>query len=127
METDTSKVGQGAVRANRIAGGIAIILVSLFTTFLVRQVYSAEVGVEQSPIAQQLPTLKEELRFGLRARRHAELVFIDRVVMLVKSGRLPLVMVRSTFVWSRRQSSIFPFPYFENGLRLRARRIGVKI
>ena len=125
MESETTMVGRVNVRPNPFTAGSTLAL--LFAVLMVRQAHLTEVGVGRSPITQQLPTLKEELSFGLKARRPAELAFIDRVVTLVRNSRLPLVMVKSTFAWSRRQDSVFPFPYFENGLRLRAKRIGIKI
>jgi len=77
--------------------------------------------------ADQQLTLKDELRYGLRARRPAEIVFLDRVVSHVKKGQLTLPMVRSTFIWARQQSTRRPFPFFEFGLRARAKRIGVSL
>jgi len=75
----------------------------------------------------QLPTLKQELEFGLRARLSHEFAFVNRVVKLVNQGKLSVAMVKSTFVWSRRKNPYLPFPYFERGLRLRATRIGIDI
>ena len=70
--------------------------------------------------------LQELLEIGLKARRPVEFQFIARVVQLVEISALPRKMVEGTYLWSRRQSSR-PFPYFERGLRTRARRIGVEI
>ena len=80
-----------------------------------------------SPIAEQLPTLKEELRYGLRARRPRELAFLDRVVELVENGQLSRSLVRGTLAWARQRNAHQPFPYFEFGLRIRAKRLGVSI
>ena len=96
-------------------------------TVSAQQTHIQETTKGVAPFSQQLPTLQQELEFGLRARRPNEFAFIQRVVSLVNRGDLPLVMVKSTFVWSRRKSPYFPFPYFERGLRLRARQIGVVI
>ena len=41
-----------------------------------------------------LPTLKEQLTDGLRARLPSEQAFIEEVVELVNSGDLPLSMVQ---------------------------------
>ncbi|HIO20805.1 MAG TPA: hypothetical protein EYN18_00175, partial [Nitrospirales bacterium] len=54
---------------------------------------------------QQIPTLRQELEFGLRARFDRELDFIDRVVVLVKTGELPLSVVLSTFQWARQKDA----------------------
>ena len=61
---------------------------------------------------------------GLLARRPVELAFIQRVVTLVQTGRLPLGMVKSTFQWARPKKPR-PFPYFERAIRVRAAQIGV--
>ena len=84
-------------------------------------------AIASSSVADQQLTLKDELRYGLRARRPAEIIFIDRVVSHVKKGQLTLPMVRSTFIWARQQSTRRPYPFFEFGLRARAKRIGVSL
>lgn len=84
-------------------------------------------AVASSSAADQQLTLKDELRYGLRARLPTEIAFIDRVVSHVKKGQLTLSMVRSTFIWARQQSTRRPFPFFQFGLRARAKRIGVSL
>ena len=75
-------------------------------------------------VAAEQPTLKETLENGLKARRPEEFAFIEKVVRLVDQGKLPRSLVEGTYVWARRQHAV-PFPYFESGLRARAKRIGV--
>ncbi len=72
------------------------------------------------------PSLQETLENGLKARRPAEFAFIGRVVRLVDKRVLPRALVESTYLWARRQKAA-PFPYFESGLRLRAKKIGVAL
>jgi hypothetical protein len=69
-------------------------------------------------------TLKKTLEAGLKARRPQEFAFLARVADKVEDGTLPRSLVEGTFFWARRQGR-YPFVYFEAGLRLRARRIGV--
>ena len=69
-------------------------------------------------------TFKKTLEAGLRARRPQEFAFIASVVAKVEDGTLPRSLVESTFFWARRQGR-YPVVYFEAGLRLRAKRIGV--
>lgn len=69
-------------------------------------------------------TLKKTLEAGLKARRPQECAFLARVVAKVEDGTLPRSLVESTFFWARRQGR-YPYVYFEAGLRLRAKRIGV--
>jgi hypothetical protein len=69
-------------------------------------------------------TLKKTLEAGLRARRPQEFAFLAMVAAKVDEGTLPRSLVESTFFWARRQGR-YPFVYFEAGLRVRAKRIGV--
>ena len=69
-------------------------------------------------------TLKKTLEAGLRARRPQEFAFLARVAALVEDGTLPRSLVESTFFWARRKGR-YPLVYFEAGLRLRAKRIGI--
>jgi hypothetical protein len=73
-----------------------------------------------------LPTLKEQLTDGLRARIPSEQAFIEEVVALVNSGDLPLSMVQSTFLWARKKPR-YQMPYFQAALTARAKEIGVKL
>jgi len=74
----------------------------------------------------ELSEMKQQLIFGLRPRLQTEFRFINRVVALVRSGKLRVDMVASTFDWARRKEP-YPFPFFERALRIRAAEIGVKI
>jgi hypothetical protein len=76
-------------------------------------------------------TLNETLRFALRCRRPQEFAFVDLVTNKVKMGELPTAMVLSMMKWaierSRERGDRIPFPYFQEGLRLRAKEIGVNL
>jgi hypothetical protein len=85
------------------------------------------VAAEAGHLDVDVERLQTTLETGLLARRPAEFQFIGRVVLLVASGRLPLPMVETTFHWARRKHAKYPFPYFEIGLRIRAREIGIEI
>jgi len=75
--------------------------------------------------------LNETLRYVLKARRPQEFAFVDLVTLKVKQGELSLDMVLSMMKWSveraRAKNSNIPFPYFQEGLRLRAKEIGVDL
>ncbi len=73
-----------------------------------------------------LSELKEQLTFGLRARGSRDHLFIDRIVAMVRTKKLSLEMVESTFLWARRKQP-YPFPYFERALRIRAAEAGIDI
>jgi hypothetical protein len=71
-------------------------------------------------------TLRRSLEAGLKARRPQEFAFLANVAEKVSDGTLPRSLVESTFFWARRQGR-YPFVYFQAGLRLRAKRIGVSL
>jgi hypothetical protein len=71
-----------------------------------------------------VPTLKQQLEFGLLARTPDEQAFIAKVVGLVDCGDLPLSLVQSTFLWARRKRP-YPMPYFEQALKVRAAAMGI--
>lgn len=75
--------------------------------------------------------LNETLRYVLKARRPQEFAFVDLVTLKVKQGKLPLAMVLSMMKWSveraREKNSKAPFPYFQEGLRVRAKELGVDL
>jgi hypothetical protein len=73
-----------------------------------------------------VPTLKQQLRFGLLARTPHEREFIDEVVEKVDNGDLPRSLVNSTFLWARRKQP-YPMPYFEQALRVRAKLAGIDL
>jgi hypothetical protein len=73
-----------------------------------------------------VPTLKDTLDNGLKARLPSEFAFIANVVAKVDDGTLPLSLVESTFLWARKKPS-HPFQYFQQGLTLRAQKIGVPL
>jgi hypothetical protein len=70
--------------------------------------------------------LRIQLEKGLKARLPREFAFIDHVIGMVDSNQLPRDLVQSTFLWARAKKP-YPFPYFENGLRLRAARQGIRL
>jgi len=71
-------------------------------------------------------TLKDQLEKGLQARRPQEFAFIAHVVSRVEEGSLPRSLVDSTFLWARSKRP-YPFPYFERGLKVRAKKAGINI
>ncbi|MBX7166075.1 MAG: hypothetical protein K1X74_06970 [Pirellulales bacterium] len=74
----------------------------------------------------QTTDLKTTLEKGLRARKPEDFVFIARVVALVENKTLPVTLVQSTYAWASRKPRT-PFPYFQQALRIRAKRIGVTL
>ena len=87
--------------------------------------------------AQQVPGLSETLRSVLKCRRPQEFAYVDLVTQKVDQGILQRPLVLSMMTWARdrsrkevaagRRKSDIPFPYFQEGLRLRAAEIGVSL
>ncbi len=85
----------------------------------------------------QQATLNETLRSVLKCRRPQEFAYVNLVTQKVDSGELPRPLVLSMMTWARdrsrkevaagRRNSDAPFPYFQEGLRLRAAEIGVSL
>jgi hypothetical protein len=87
------------------------------------------VGISQAQVLRRgvvVPTLKQQLNTGLLARTPEERTFNDNVVKLVNEGKLPLSMVQSTFLWARYKQP-YPMPFFEQALRVRAKKAGIKL
>ncbi len=76
--------------------------------------------------ANSLEELRALLKVGLLPASPQQEAFLDRVVLFVARGTLSLKMVEATFVWACKQAE-WPYPYFEQALRERAKRAGVKI
>jgi hypothetical protein len=86
---------------------------------------------------EQQATLNEQLRSILKCRRPEEFAYVDLVTAKVDSGELPLPLVLSMMQWARKRSrqevqnhsrkTDIPFPYFQQGLKLRAAEIGVDL
>ena len=72
-----------------------------------------------------VPNLKDTLEKGLKARLPGEFGFIAHVVAKVNHGQLPLSLVDSTFLWARNKPN-HQCEYFEQGLKLRAGRWGLR-
>ncbi len=84
-----------------------------------------------TPVVQAAKTanLRDQLEKGLKARRPVEFAFIAKVVSRVENDSLPRSLVDSTFLWARAKGTdrIRPYQYFESGLKLRAKRIGITL
>jgi len=81
-------------------------------------------------------SLHDRLIIGLKARLNNELHFVDKVVYLVDTGKLPATLVDQTFFWARQKTHAKymrstrhhrPIIYFRPAMVARAARIGVKL
>lgn len=73
----------------------------------------------------RIASLKDQLKSGLRARRDVEFKFINSVVKLVQTGKLPVKLVVETMQYARKKPTNYPFQYFQRALSLRAARLGI--
>lgn len=78
----------------------------------------AQTGV--SPLADRLKT-------GLRVQLPSDEAFCDRVATLVTTGKLPQKLVDATYIWSLQRGRKYPFPAFEQALRMKAARLGIRL
>ena len=70
--------------------------------------------------------LRTQLQKGLRARRPVEFEYINEIIALVESGKLPKPLVTTTFVWARKQPTR-QLQYFQFALQTRAKGLDVKL
>ena len=73
--------------------------------------------------------LRDQLEKGLKARLPADFAFVNTVVTMVENRQLPLDLVRSSFLWVRknRSNKRYMMFYFEQVLRKRAKAKGIII
>jgi hypothetical protein len=82
------------------------------------------VGLQQTARADVLDA--DTMRAALHTATPQEGGFIDRVVAMVESGKLPLDLVQSTFLWAKKKPHR-KFFYFQQAMILRASEIGVNL
>lgn len=71
--------------------------------------------------------MNETLRSVLKCRRQEEFAFVKSVADKVDQGDLPKDLVLSMMQWSKERRPEFPFPYFKEGIKRRAAKIGVQL
>jgi hypothetical protein len=76
--------------------------------------------------AEASPLDAKTMKVALHTATPEEDGFIDRVLMLVDRGALPLDMVESTFLWARKKPQR-KFQYFKWGLTQRAHQQGIAL
>ena len=113
----------------RISAALLLIFLAAMGPVSVAQV-SRNIGPAQG----RKITLRQQLTAGLKAFTKADKVFIEKVVNAVDQGKLPRKLVDSTFLWARNRADkksytrrLRPMIYFQPGLTLRAKRVGVRL
>lgn len=100
---------------------------ALFCLFLALAAPAFPVRGDDLPPAGRTAGLEDRLKAGLRAQFPAEEDFIEKVVILVRIGKLPGKLVDSTYIWAIERRKEYPFPAFEKALRLQAEKLGVRL
>lgn len=72
-------------------------------------------------------SLRDRLKAGLRCRRPEEEAFADHIVDLVEQKKLSTELVLGTLKWAVERRPNFPFYYFRDAIRLRAKAVGVEV
>jgi hypothetical protein len=71
--------------------------------------------------------LAERLKAGQRVQVPRDTAFCDLVAQLVHEGRLPGKVVDSTYLWAVSRGRKYPFPAFEQALRIKAAKLNVAL
>ena len=72
-------------------------------------------------------SLEDRLTMGLKVRRPVDVAFVEQVATLVQQGKLPHKLVDSTYLWAVKRRQTYPFPAFQQALRLQAERLGLTL
>lgn len=108
----------------RLPRPLAIVLL---TSFTLASLPGTRARTEEPVVGAETISLEDQLKTGLRARRPEETEFVEEVARLVDSGRLPRKLVDSTFIWAVRRGKRYPFPAFQQAIRLQAEQLGVDL
>lgn len=101
----------------------------LLITFLITPAWDGRAPLRAQSVEANKADLHQQLKSGLKARRPQEFAFIAKVVMMVENDTLPLDLVMSTFLWVRKNPDAreYPFVYFQQALRERAKRLNITV
>jgi len=84
-------------------------------------------GWHRASADEKKANMDETLRSVLKCRRQEEFAFVKSVADKVDQGDLPKDLVLSMMQWARDRRPDFPFPYFKEGIKRRAAKIGVTL
>ena len=90
----------------------------------------ASVGLPALASAQVIDgrvSLRDRLKAGLRCRRPEEEDFADHIADLVEQRKLSAELVLGTLKWAIEKRPNFPFYYFRDAIRIRAKAVGVTV
>jgi hypothetical protein len=84
-------------------------------------------AAEPSGARAAIVSLEDRLKAGLKVRAPADVAFCDRVIEAVRAGEIPAQVVDSTYLWAVRRGKKYPFPAFQQAIRVKAERLGVTL
>jgi hypothetical protein len=86
-------------------------------------------SIDSQALGANVADLRTQLESGLKCRRPEEFAFVSKVVTMVGNDTLPLDLVMSTFLWTRKNPKAreYPFVYFQQALRERAKKLGIDV
>jgi hypothetical protein len=92
-------------------------------------VATAGTAAAEPPASPRPPVIElaERLKAGLRVQVPRDTAFCDQVARLVIEGRLPGKVVDSTYLWAVSRGRKYPFPAFEQALRIKAAKLNVAL
>lgn len=102
---------------------LTVLIIAIGLGIVERSLTYAEVRPVANNRSEELRAL---LKVGLMPVSPAQEAFLDKVVFLVEQRTLSMEMVQGTFIWARQQAA-WPYPYFEQSLRRRAKRLKIEI
>jgi len=102
-------------RRNWLVSTLATLSSTLLPTLAIGQVIDGRVS------------LRDRLKAGLRCRRPEEENFADHIANLVDQKKLSEGLVLSTLKWAIEKRPNFPFYYFRDAIKLRAKQVGVTV
>lgn len=98
-----------------------ILITTIFLTAPLTDVIHAEVPKS----VKEKVSLKDRLVTGLRATRHEDIEYCERVANATRTGKLPTKIVDSTYFWATAKNVDYPLPAFAKALELQCQRLGI--
>lgn len=104
-----------------------ISITAIFAICILSNIVHAQLTAPRdlSGTPQRISKLEEQLINGLKATRVDQQTFIKNVSTQVNQRRLDRRLVNAIYVWARKRQPLYPFPYFERGLRIEAKKRNV--
>ncbi len=109
--------------------GIVLLVAGLANSNLSGQTQVPQVDIPNQKFRDFYEAYGAQLDSLVRARLDEEREFLDEIVELVRVGTLPKSVVDRAWLWvrSKRAYANYPFPYFEQVLRMQTERLDIEL